>query len=215
MRTWIGGTLLAVALLLSACAGGEAGPAERTSATDGADVARNGSSNEVRDDAGEGNGASSDGGSSDATDPSDVKSSTICARITAADVAAALDVASTEAKPSSSGTPQCTYLFESGGGIRSSATVSVLRTDEDLGGRRDKAAFDYVVDLNRSASGEAGRPTSKALEVGDEAVLLSGDALHMGIVRYGDRIVTTIVRAAAADATAAASLAEATRALEL
>ena len=71
--------------------------------------------------------------------------------------------------------------------------------------------FRHVVDLNRRAA--EGEVTESAAEAGDEAVVLSGANLHMGIVRHGERIVTVLVRASVADARATAALLEATAAL--
>jgi hypothetical protein len=194
-----------VAVLLSAC-GGEG--AETAGTADGgagstaeADTETNGS-----DQTGRGQGdAANDGSASGRSSPGDLSADEICDRIPADDVEAALGISPVVASPSSTATPQCSYVFETDDGTRSDATIAALRTEEDLGGRRGEDAFDYVVDLNSSASRDADL-TRTELSVGDRAILLSGGNLHFGVIQLGPRIATTIVSARAADAVAAADL---------
>ena len=56
----------------------------------------------------------------------------------------------------------------------------MLRVEEDLAGRDGSTAFDYVVQTNKAVAQHAG-VTESAIDVGDQAVLLSGGNLRMGI----------------------------------
>jgi len=152
---------------------------------------------------GRGRGDAANGGSGSGQGSGDLPAGEICERIPAADVEAALGISPITANPSSSPTPQCSYVFETDDGTRGDATIAALRTEEDLDGRRGQEAFDYVVNLNSSAS-RNGDPTRTELSVGDRAVLLSGGSLHFGVVQLGLQIVTTIVSVRAADTEAAA-----------
>lgn len=136
----------------------------------------------------------------------------ICTRVPAARVAAALGVGSVEPRRSDSETPQCAYAFEGRDGVRSNATIAILRPDGDMGGRRGAGAFEHVVTSNRAAVGD--RPMEETpLDIGDQAVLMTTDRLHFGVVQFGPRIVTTIVRTSVADRPAATALTRATTSL--
>lgn len=150
----------------------------------------------------EGRGAGADGDAGETV----LAAEDVCRRLPAREVAAALGVDSVAASPGTSDTPQCSYAFRTDDGIATDATVAALRPEEDLGGRRGEAAFDHVVERNRRATPGA-EPRMTELDVGDRAVLLSGDNLHLGVVQLGWRVVTTIVHTEVADAAAASALA--------
>ncbi|MEX0875373.1 MAG: hypothetical protein WD646_02295 [Actinomycetota bacterium] len=192
-----------LAALLSAC-GGEGTETAETADRGAGSTARaetNGANQTGRSQG----DAANDGRGSGRSSPGDLSADEICDRIPADDVEAALGISPVVASPSSTATPQCSYVFETDDGTRSDATIAALRRQEDLGGRRGEEAFDYVVDLNSSASRDADL-TRTELSVGDRAILLSGGNLHFGVIQLGPRIATTIVSARAADAVAAADL---------
>lgn len=157
----------------------------------------------------DGNGSAADEG--DGADPESAGPPTgrqICQRVPGADVGAALRAEIISTRPKDDATPQCAYVFENDEGTPTNATVSVLRPEEDLDGRRGREAFAYVLEANRQQAVEPPRETDVA--VGDEAVLLTGGQLHFAVVRYGERIATTLLRTADGDAPAAAALTRAT-----
>lgn len=176
-------------------AGDEGGPAARNRAAEVGGEQQNGGDESDRE----------------GSDRDELTAAEICRRIAGSEVADALGVDSTEGSPSTSATPQCSYVFATDGGGRSDATVAVLRTNEDLEGREGRDAFDYVVKLNRDASRSELDVTE--MSIGDRAVLISGNTLHFGVVQLGTRIVTTIVSSRVADAKGAIALSRLTSAL--
>lgn len=149
------------------------------------------------------------GGREPPAPPPDLTSAQVCELVPAATVAEALGVAAvTPAAAGSSGTPQCAYGFERADGTESNVTVAALRVDGDLAGRVGDDAFRYTVDLNRRAGGAG--VEERPVAIGDEALVFTGEALRLVVIRYGGRIVTVIVGADAAGADAAVALGAAT-----
>lgn len=120
----------------------------------------------------------------------------LCARITAEVVTNALALTITAATASDDATPQCAYGYTSDSGSTSNVTIASMRPDEDLGGRLGVEAYEYVVDLNRMIGGEI---DEQAVDAGDQAMRLSGEALHLGILQLGQRVITVIVPATDAE----------------
>lgn len=155
----------------------------------------------------ESSGDASDGDVSDGdtlTDPSEptggdgalttLDAQDICDAVTADIVADALGTEVESAEPSTSGTQQCAYVY--GGG--SNVTVASLSADE-VGGAGGDAAFDRVLEINRSVAG--GTDVDEAeVDAGDRAVRLTGGSLHLGIVSVDDLLLTVIAPPADFDA---------------
>lgn len=238
---WVG-VVLAVALVTGACGGDgddDEPAADSTEATDDTatdDTATDGSSTAGSDTTapgGEGTGATDttapgdDGGEGEgtegstdpgpeATDPGsgpggELTGEDICQRLPADVAGAALGIDGVTSSPGTSGTPQCSYGFTGPNDIETDATVAALRTVEDLSDRSGAEAYTHVVDLNVQAA--QGEVTQTPLEVGDDAVILTGQTLHMAVIRYGERIVTVLLRVEAGDVAAVTRLAEATTVL--
>lgn len=141
-----------------------------------------------------------------------VTSEQICDRVTGSAVSQAtgLDIVDTDPAAEDK-TPQCRYYFAGADDSLTNATVSVLRPDEDMEGRSGRAAFDHVVNLNRSAGASSGLNISETvLDVGDQSILFENDLLRYGVIRYGERIVTIILTSPSADHAVAVGLASAT-----
>jgi hypothetical protein len=154
-----------------------------------------------------GDSSGSGGGGLDASVAApDMTSEQICAAMTANQVGTALGVRGVTASPgNTTGTPQCSYHYTLDSGEATDATIAVLRSQADMGGRFGDDAFQFVVDLNKAA---AQTPvTETPLEVGSQAVLLTGSTLYMAIVQLGGRIVTVLVNTDAADAGSVTGLA--------
>jgi hypothetical protein len=112
----------------------------------------------------------------------------ICRQLTVESVASALDLAVTAAVADDSATPQCAYEYTNDTGGTSNLTVASMRP-ADVGGLTGSEAYDVTVDVNRAFAPN----DEQAVDAGDEAVRLSGSALHAGILRIGDQVYTVIV----------------------
>jgi hypothetical protein len=129
----------------------------------------------------------------------------ICDGLTADDVGAALGLVVTEAAPGGSSTAQCAYDYTTRSGTTSNVSVASLSPEVDLGGRTGDAAFDHVLEINRSLA--AGTDAEEVdVDAGDRAVRLSGESLHFGAVAAGDHLLTVIVPAGDADGEAVDAL---------
>lgn len=127
----------------------------------------------------------------------------ICDRLTVDTVAADTGLDVTNAVPDDSGTPQCAYDYVNSTGGISNLTVASMRP-EDVGDLSGSEAFDYVVQINKSIAGDD--VDEQEVSAGDDAVRLSGETLHLGVLQVGDQILTLIVPADAAKTDAVDSL---------
>jgi hypothetical protein len=148
-----------------------------------------------------------DGGGLDASAAApDMTSGQICTLMPANMVGTALGVRGVVAEPGAdTGTPQCSYKFNLDSGQQTDATIAALRSQADMGGRFGADAFDFVVSLNKAAAQDP--VTQTPLEVGNQAVLLTGSHLYMAIVQLGGRIVTVLLNTNAGDAGSVTGLA--------
>jgi hypothetical protein len=109
-------------------------------------------------------------------------------------VAEALDLEVTDAVTDDSATPQCAYEYTNDTGATSNLTVASMRP-ADVGGLTGPDAYDVTVDVNRAFAPD----DAQAVDAGDEAVRLSGSALHSGVLRIGDQVYTVVVPAVDAE----------------
>ena len=138
------------------------------------------------DDAADDEGDSGDGASEEALTSED-----ICGMLTAEAVAEASGLTVTEAVPSESSTPQCAYQYTSENGPDSNLTVAASRyTSSDA--QSIEQAFDGAVEINISTAGGTDVETID-IDAGDEAVILSGVALDLGVLRVGNVLASLIV----------------------
>jgi len=175
---------------------------DTTGGTEGGSTGTAGDSGDTGDTGG--TAGDTDGSGTNAGPPADLTSEQICTLVSAARVGAAVGRNDVTSEPGQSPTPQCSYTVP--GETPAEATVAALRAEGDLAGRVGAEAYDYVVDTNLAiAKGQdvAQRP----LDVGDEGVVLSGANVHMGVVRFGSRIVTVLVNAQAGTADMVAAIA--------
>lgn len=141
--------------------------------------------------------------------PPDLTSADVCGLFDAAAAGAALGLIVDSAEPAdATGTPQCAYTFTGADGVMTNATVAAQRADGDLGGRVGADAYDFVVELNRSMAAGT-EVTESAVAAGAQGVVLHGEALHLGVVQTGGRIVNTIVTTGAAEPAAVVAFTEA------
>lgn len=118
-------------------------------------------------------------------------SQAICDAITAEIVGEALGLEVTSADRSDSSTPQCSYLFDSGSGGQSNITIASMRPD-DVGDLSGDEAFEYVASVNRQVA--AGTDVEETeLDAGENALLISGEALQLGVLQTGNHVLTFIV----------------------
>ncbi len=132
-----------------------------------------------------------DAGGGSAGADTEVTSEEICAAVTPEAVAEASGLEITGAEPSEGSTPQCAYSYPSENGPDSTLTVAASRyTDSDAASIEE--AFDGAVQVNVTT---AGGPEAEQTEVaaGDEAVLISGPALDLGVLRVGNVLASLIV----------------------
>lgn len=236
-RAGFGGVVLSLALLAGACGGGDDEGTDDPDTTEATDDTTTGGSGpegsvttapggaeggtETTAPGGEGGdgsggtegegGTGGEDGGDDQPAPGELTSDDICRLLPADAAAGALGVDPVTTTPVTSGTPQCSYAFTGADGVDTDATVATLRSAEDMGGRTGTDAYTWVVDLNIEAA--AGEVTQTPLSFGDEGVVLTGETLHMAVIRYGDRIVTALLRTNAGDLAAITALAEATTVL--
>lgn len=126
-----------------------------------------------------------------ATAPADLTGAQVCALLTPAEIEGALGVTVQATSPTTSGTPQCTYLNRSSAGVTTNVLVAVQRTDGDLDGRTGKKAYKYAVKLNK-AFAPKGASFSQLKGVGVAATFAEGSATKLLIVATRDGRVFTI-----------------------
>ena len=152
-----------------------------------------------------GDDTSSDSGEADTSGLGDapvlgITAAEICDGLTAAEVGEALGLEAKAARPDDTATPQCLYDLTGTDGALVGLVVAGLRPDSEVGGQAGDAAFDYVLDLNRSYAGTAGVVETK-VDAGDRAAHLQGAALHFGVVSTGGHLITVALPVNDADAT--------------
>jgi hypothetical protein len=116
----------------------------------------------------------------------------ICERLTVDSVAADLGLDVTASEPDDRSTPQCAYLYDAGSGFASNLTVAAMRPS-DVGGASGDAAFEFVVGINRQVAGDDAE--EQTINAGDNAIRLSGQSLHLGVVQVGDNVYTLTIGA--------------------
>jgi hypothetical protein len=140
---------------------------------------------------------SSDAASTAAADTSTLTGEEICARLTRQSVAADLGLDLVTVDAGGAATPQCAYGYQVDGGGLSNVTVAAMRP-EDVGGATGTEAFDAVVEINEELAG-AGADVQE-IAAGTDAVRITGDALHLGVLLVSDHVYTVIVPVGDADA---------------
>jgi len=117
----------------------------------------------------------------------------ICERLTVDAVAAVTGLDITRATPDDTATPQCAYEYVNSSGGTSNLTVASMRA-EDVGGLSGAAAFDFVLQINRSIAGDTD-VDEQEISAGDAATRLSGESMHLGVLQVGNQVLTLIVPA--------------------
>jgi hypothetical protein len=123
-------------------------------------------------------------------DDAELTAEDICSMLTGDAVTDATGLEITEVEASESSTPQCAYNFSSENGPDSNLTVAATRYTSSDAPLED--AFASVVDVNLSVAGGTDVEQTD-VDAGDEAVILSGTGLDLGILRVGNVLATLIV----------------------
>jgi hypothetical protein len=177
-------TLLSLAagtLLLAACGGDDSGDAGSDDPTTTA----------APDDTSGSVDQGDDGGEPSQSELEALDAQAICDAVTADIVGDALGLEVTSADTSEMSTPQCSYLFDSGSGGQSNITIASMRP-EDVGDATGDEGFDYIVRVNRGVA--AGTEVEETeIDAGEHALLISGEALQLGVLQAGNHILTFIV----------------------
>lgn len=140
---------------------------------------------ESPDDEGDGNEGEGEGDGD-----GEITSEEICAAVSTDAIAEATGLEVTGAEPSDGSTPQCAYTYVSPNGPDSNLTVAATRyTDSDA--QSIEQAFDSAVQINLATVGGDAEQTE--VDAGDEAVILTGPVLTMGVLRVGDILASLIV----------------------
>ncbi len=177
------GALVAVVMATGAgaCSSDDSPAAERPSTT----VA------ETDDDATASTTTTDDDTDDDDTDEAALTAEDICEAVPADTVAEATGLEITEATASTSSTPQCAYSFVSENGPDSNLTVAASRyTSSDA--QSIEQAFDGAVQINIATAGGTSVEQTE-VDAGDEAIILSGTVLDLGVLRVGNVLVSVIV----------------------
>lgn len=112
----------------------------------------------------------------------------ICAFVPATRVGAALGgVSVTEAQPSQSGTPQCSYSYTGPDGAPTNVVLAVMRPVEDLGGASGATGHDVAFTANVLAGGAV---PEEVPAIGDRATWFAGPPVALMIASRGDQVVT-------------------------
>ncbi|GAA1520769.1 hypothetical protein [Nocardioides humi] len=122
----------------------------------------------------------------------------ICDNLTPDEVSDAIGLEATSARADDDATPQCLYDLTGSDGALVGLVVAGMRPESEVGGKTGDAAFDYVLDLNRSYAGESGLEES-TVAAGDRATHLKGASLHFGLVATGGHLITVALPVADAD----------------
>ena len=135
--------------------------------------------------------SSDDAPDDETADDTPITSEDICSTLTAAMVVDASGVQINEAIPSDSSTPQCSYTYPSENGPDSNLTVAATRyTAADA--QSSETAYDSAVRINLSTAG-GNEAEQVEVDAGDEAVVISGVSLDLGVLRVGSVLASLIV----------------------